>query len=98
MSAQLTRRRSNPFALQRYELEWLRCLTISTRLVPVLPDDVLAKLVDQGCVEMNHCEPRITPRGRETLAGFSQTPPATQAAPFQLQPTQLKHNNNRHST
>ena len=72
--------------LKRHEVEWLRCLIISRRLVPELPEDVLDRLVIRNLVDMSSAKPVITQRGMEMLAALSCTPPAPPADSSQLKP------------
>ncbi len=53
--------------LTQTEMEWLRCLTISRKLVPVLPDGVRRKFEHARLVEAKAGKPVITARGSALL-------------------------------
>ena len=54
--------------LSQSEVEWLRCLTISRKLTPVLPDDVRSKFEHARLVEANSGNAVITERGSALLS------------------------------
>jgi len=53
--------------LTQSEMEWLRCLTISRKLIPVLPDSVRRKFEHARLVEAKAGKPVITARGSALL-------------------------------
>ena len=53
--------------LTQSEMEWLRCLTISRKLVPVLPDGVRRKFEHARLVEAVAGKSVITARGSALL-------------------------------
>jgi hypothetical protein len=53
--------------LTQAEVEWLRCLTISRKLTPVLPDEVHRKLADARLLEAKAGKTVITERGAALL-------------------------------
>jgi hypothetical protein len=58
--------------LTQSEMEWLRCLTISRKLVPVLPDTIRRKFEHARLVEAKAGRHVITERGSALLRQRSQ--------------------------
>jgi hypothetical protein len=54
--------------LTKSDVEWLRCLTISKRLTPVLPDDVLKKFEAEQLVAGDGDTKIVTISGYEILS------------------------------
>jgi hypothetical protein len=59
--------------LTQSEVEWLRCLTISRKFAPVLPDDVRRKFEHARLVEAKAGKPMITARGSALLHQYGQS-------------------------
>jgi hypothetical protein len=55
--------------LTQSELEWLRCLTISLRMTPVLPENVRLKLENSLLLESRGGKTSITESGAALLRG-----------------------------
>jgi hypothetical protein len=53
--------------LTQSEVEWLRCLTVSLRLTPVLPENVRLKLEGAQFLEANSGKTVITESGTALL-------------------------------
>jgi hypothetical protein len=53
--------------LTQSEVEWLRCLTISRKLTPILPENVLRKLASARLVEAKSGKAVITESGAALL-------------------------------
>ena len=49
------------------EIEWLRCLTVSKKFMPILPEDVQRKLVSARLVEAKAGRSVVTPSGSALL-------------------------------
>ena len=54
-------------ALAQSDVEWLRCLTISRRLTPILPESVRRRLSDALLIEERVGQQIVTSRGGEVL-------------------------------
>jgi hypothetical protein len=67
--------------LTQSELEWLRCLTISLKLVPVLPEQVRLKLEGARLLEAASGKAMITESGAALLR---QRTPQAPTAPVQV--------------
>ena len=53
--------------LAQSEVEWLRCLTISQKLTPVLPENVRLKLESERLLEARSGKMVVTERGAVLL-------------------------------
>jgi hypothetical protein len=53
--------------LTQSELEWLRCLTVSLKLIPVLPEEVRVKLEGAQLLEAKSGKTVITESGAALL-------------------------------
>ena len=58
--------------LTQSEMEWLRCLTISRKLIPVLPDRIRRKFEHAQLVEAKAGKQVITEKGSALLRQRSQ--------------------------
>lgn len=56
-----------PQQLTQSEVEWLRCLTISRKLTPILPENVRRKLENARLVEENSGKTVIAEAGIDFL-------------------------------
>ena len=59
----MTRTQSVEQQLTQSEVEWLRCLTVSGKMIPILPENVRLKLEDSRLLESRAGETLITENG-----------------------------------
>ena len=54
-------------SLAQSDVEWLRCLTVSRRLTPILPEIVQRRLKEASLIEEKAGKPVVTMRGAAVL-------------------------------